>query len=233
MSEQNTYQFQAEIHQLLDILVHSLYTNREIFVRELVSNASDALDKYRFHTNTDAAAESDTPLEIKLIADKEAKTLTFVDTGVGMTADEVRANIGTIAHSGTAELTRMAAEGKDNLENLIGRFGVGFYSVYMVAEKVELRTRSYQEGAVPVEWISDGKSEYTISELSEDTPRGTTITVHLKEDFVSQFTNTAALKNIIRKHSNFVRFPITVDGERVNTVPALWREPKFQITKEQ
>ncbi|MUM77309.1 molecular chaperone HtpG [Pseudodesulfovibrio sp. F-1] len=233
MGKKTTHKFKAEVSQLLDILVHSLYTNKEIFLRELISNASDALEKVRFLT-TAQGGQDDTPLEIRIEADKDAKTVTVTDTGVGMTRDELMKNIGTIAHSGTAELTKMATEGKESLDTLIGRFGVGFYSVYMVADEVEVTTRSIEPGAKPMVWTSDGKTDYKLQELEEDgVARGTRIVVRLKDDLAGQFANAAHLKSIIKKHSNFINFPIHVDGERVNTVTALWREPKFQITSEQ
>ncbi|WP_147819385.1 molecular chaperone HtpG [Salidesulfovibrio onnuriiensis] len=233
MGKKSTHKFKAEISQLLDILVHSLYTNKEIFLRELVSNASDALEKYRFKSSSSENGGEDLPLEIRISADKDAGTLTITDTGIGMTADEVMANIGTIAHSGTAELTRLAQEGKESLDALIGRFGVGFYSAYMVADEVAVTTRSMDRDAKPVRWVSDGRTDYDLQELDEDLPRGTRIEVRLKEDLKDQFTNTAHLKSVINRHSNFVNFPIFVEEERVNTVPALWREPKFQIKPEQ
>ncbi|WP_243544808.1 molecular chaperone HtpG [Pseudodesulfovibrio tunisiensis] len=233
MSKKTTHKFKAEVSQLLEILVHSLYTNKEIFLRELVSNASDALEKYRFHTNSADNGDDSIPLEIRISVDPEAKTLTITDTGVGMTRDELMNNIGTIAHSGTAELTRLAQEGQESLDSLIGRFGVGFYSVYMVADEVELTTRSWQEDAVPMVWTSDGRTNYKLEQAPEDTPRGTSIKVMLKEDLASQFTNEAHLKSVIKRHSNFINFPIHVGDERVNTVSALWREPKFQIKAEQ
>ncbi|ADU61269.1 MAG: molecular chaperone HtpG [Pseudodesulfovibrio sp.] len=240
MGKKTTHKFKAEVSQLLDILVHSLYTNKEIFLRELVSNASDALEKVRFMTTAEGG-QDDTPLEIRIEADKDARTITITDTGVGMTRDELMKNIGTIAHSGTAELTRMAQEGKAPLDALIGRFGVGFYSVYMVADEVEVTTRSIEPDAAPVAWTSDGKNDYKLQDIDDATgenggesmARGTRIVVRLKEDLASQFTNTAHLKSVIKKHSNFINFPILVDGERVNTVTALWREPKFQITGDQ
>jgi molecular chaperone HtpG len=236
MGKKTTHKFKAEVSQLLDILVHSLYTNKEIFLRELVSNASDALEKVRFLTTAEGG-QDDTVLEIRIEADKDAKTITITDTGVGMTRDELMRNIGTIAHSGTAELTRMAQEGKASLDALIGRFGVGFYSVYMVADEVEVTTRSIEPDAVPVVWTSDGRNDYKLQDIDDATgesmARGTRIVVRLKEDLAAQFTNTAHLKSVIKKHSNFINFPILVDGERVNTVTALWREPKFQITSEQ
>ena len=232
MSKKTTHKFKAEVSQLLEILVHSLYTNKEIFLRELVSNASDALEKARFKATSQGAEDGVAP-EIRITADKDAGTVTITDTGVGMTREELMRNIGTIAHSGTAELTRLAQDGKENLDALIGRFGVGFYSVYMVADEVTVITRSMDEGAAPIAWTSDGRTDYKLQELEEDLPRGTRIEVKLKPDMVSQFANPAALKNIVKKHSNFINFPIFVDDERVNTISALWREPKFQITAEQ
>ncbi|QGY39744.1 molecular chaperone HtpG [Pseudodesulfovibrio cashew] len=232
MGRKTTHKFKAEVSQLLDILVHSLYTNKEIFLRELISNASDALEKVRFKA-TSEGSENDVAPEIRITADKDAGTVTVTDTGVGMTRDELMRNIGTIAHSGTAELTRMAQEGKESLDALIGRFGVGFYSVYMVADEVTVTTRSIEPDAQAIIWTSDGRTDYKLQELDEDLPRGTRIEVKLKEDMVSRFANEAALKNIVNKHSNFINFPIYVADERVNTVTALWREPKFQIKDKQ
>ncbi|MBA4356809.1 MAG: molecular chaperone HtpG, partial [Desulfovibrio sp.] len=247
MTAQATYEFKAEIKQLLDILVHSLYTEREIFLRELVSNASDALDKLRITSatsdaiNAQAAGDDEAPLEIRIEADKAGKLLTISDNGIGMTEAELVENIGTIAHSGSAHFLKALKEsggaaGQD-AGGIIGRFGVGFYSVFMVAGSVRITTRSHREGAMPVEWTSDGQGAYSIRELTGDEAaavlRGTKIEVSLKADLADQFTDAEGLRHIIRKHSNFIGFPILVDGERANTVPALWREPKFQITKEQ
>ncbi|BDQ33977.1 molecular chaperone HtpG [Pseudodesulfovibrio portus] len=232
MGRKTSHKFKAEVSQLLDILVHSLYTNKEIFLRELVSNASDALEKVRFKSQSEGEDDGVTQ-EIRITVDKDAGTLTITDTGIGMTRDELMRNIGTIAHSGTAELTRLAEEGKESLDSLIGRFGVGFYSVYMVADEVTVTTRSAEEGAAPIAWTSDGKTDYKLQELDEDRPRGTEIVVHLKKDLADRFTNEAHLKQIINKHSNFINFPIFVGEERVNTIQALWREPKFQITSDQ
>ena len=232
MGKKTTHKFKAEVSQLLDILVHSLYTNKEIFLRELISNASDALEKARFKTQ--AAGETDELApEIRITCDADAKTLTVTDTGVGMTRDELMRNIGTIAHSGTAELAKLAEEGKESLDSLIGRFGVGFYSVYMVADEVTVTTKSMDADAKPIAWTSDGRTDYKLQELDEDRPHGTEITVSLKEDLASQFTNEAHLKQVVKTHSNFINFPIFVADERVNTIQALWREPKFQIKAEQ
>jgi len=246
MTAQATYEFKAEIKQLLDILVHSLYTEREIFLRELISNASDALDKLRIvsASQAEAAADDETPLEIRIEADKDKKTLTISDNGIGMTEAELVENIGTIAHSGSASFLKALKESGPNgqtADGIIGRFGVGFYSVYMVAQSVKITTKSHRQDAMPVEWISDGQGAYTIRELTpgngadegQPVARGTTIEITLKDEHAAEFTEQDDLRQIIRKHSNFIGFPILVGGVRANTVPALWREPKFQITKEQ
>lgn len=233
MSAEKTFEFKAEIKQLLDILVHSLYTNKEIFLRELLSNASDALDKQRFESGAQDAGD-DRPLEIRIDLDKDAGTLAVSDSGIGMTREEIIANIGTIAHSGSAEFARRAAEAKGSgLDSLIGRFGVGFYSVYMVADSVEVTTQSFRPGAKAQVWTSDGRGAYTIREAGGEVQRGTRVLLQLKPDLAPQFTDPALVKEIIKRHSNFLSFPILLNGERVNTVPALWREPKFQVTPEQ
>ncbi|MBU1003665.1 MAG: molecular chaperone HtpG [Proteobacteria bacterium] len=226
-------QFKAEIKQLLDIITHSIYTNHEIFLRELVSNASDALDKLRFLTaGGQAVADADAPLEIRISADKDAGMLTIEDSGLGMTADELVTNIGTIAHSGSAQFMKEAKASGESLDNIIGRFGVGFYSVFMVADKVTITTRSATPEAAPVSWTSSGTGSYTMQELEADAPRGTRIEIHLKDE-AKKFAEERTIKDILRRHSNFINFPILVAGEQVNTQPALWREPKFKIKKEQ
>lgn len=233
MSQTDQFEFKTEIKQLLDIITHSLYTSREVFLRELVSNASDALDKLRFEQarSTDIK-DPDLELSIAITADKDKKTLTIADTGIGMTREELIRNIGTIAHSGSAEFIRQAMADKENSSNIIGRFGVGFYSVFMAADKVTIRTQSFRPDAKTVEWVSDGLGTYTIAELEDDAPRGTAITVQLKED-AAEFADKNQITSIIKKHSNFISFPILVQKEKVNTVPALWRENKFSITPEQ
>lgn len=233
MSQTDQFEFKTEIKQLLDIITHSLYTSREVFLRELVSNASDALDKLRFEQarSTDIK-DPDLELSIAITADKDKKILTITDTGIGMTREELIRNIGTIAHSGSAEFIRQAMADKENSSNIIGRFGVGFYSVFMAADKVTIRTRSFRPDAKTVEWVSDGLGTYTIAELEDDAPRGTAITVQLKED-AAEFADKNQITSIIKKHSNFISFPILVQEEKVNTVPALWRENKFSITPEQ
>ncbi|WP_461208950.1 molecular chaperone HtpG [Desulfocurvus sp. DL9XJH121] len=226
-------QFKAEITQLLDIITNSIYTNREIFLRELVSNASDALDKLRFMTaGGQEVADPEASLEIRISADKDAGTVVIEDTGVGMTADELVANIGTIAHSGSADFMREAKDSGENPDTIIGRFGVGFYSVFMVADEVAITTRSARPGEPAMSWVSQGAGSYTMEEAEGEAPRGTRIEIRLKDE-AKEFADEARLRQIVRTHSNFLSFPILVGGERVNTTQALWREPKFKITKEQ
>lgn len=247
-----TRQFRAEVRKVLHILTNSLYTNREIFLRELISNASDALDKLRFRISRgEKPRDAELPLEIRISIDKDAKTLIITDTGIGMTADELAENLGTIAKSGSEEfLADLAAEaetrtpkgnGKSSGEaeapdaaNIIGRFGVGFYSVFMVADKVEVTSRpAFGKDAAAHVWTSDGLGSYSIAPSDAAVPaRGTTVKAHLKDDAV-EFLEKFRVESAIRKHSAFVPFPIFVDGERVNTQPALWREPKSAVSKEQ
>ena len=249
-----TRQFRAEVRKVLHILTNSLYTNREIFLRELISNASDALDKLRFRINRgESPREPDLPLEIRISIDKDAKTLTIADTGLGMTAEELADNLGTIAKSGSEEfLAGLAAEsgtrkeksnGKGDGEaedatadaaNIIGRFGVGFYSVFMVADKVEVTSRpAFEKDAQAHVWISDGLGSYSVALSDAEEPkRGTVVKAHLKDDAV-EFLEKFRVESALRTHSAFVPFPVFVDGERINTQPALWREPKSSVTKEQ
>ncbi len=227
------YEFKAEVKKLLDILVHSLYTSREIFLRELISNASDALDKIRFESNRGTEiADKDLPLEIRIEFDEKKKLLTVTDTGIGMTRDELIANLGTIAKSGTEEFVRLLAETKADPGNMIGKFGVGFYSVFMVAKEVIVKSKSFLSTETGVEWKSDGLGEYEIAELDEKFPRGTRIEVYLKDD-ASEFAEKWRLENVIKKHSNFISYPIYLTNEKINTVSALWREPKSSVKKEQ
>lgn len=244
-----TRQFRAEVRKVLHILTNSLYTNREIFLRELVSNASDALDKLRFRVNRgESPREPELPLEIRISIDKEAKTLTIADTGLGMSAGELADNLGTIAKSGSEEfLAGLAAEARSAGEesgdkgdtaadaaNIIGRFGVGFYSVFMVADKVEVTSRpAFGEEARAHVWVSDGLGSYSVEASDAQEPRrGTVIRAHLKDD-AAEFLEKFRVESAIRKHSAFVPFPVFVDGERVNTQPALWREPRTSVSREQ
>ncbi len=226
------YEFKAEVKKLLDILVHSLYTSREIFLRELISNASDALDKIRFESNKGTDIEdNDLPLEVKIEFDEKKKLLTISDTGIGMTRDELITNIGTIAKSGTEEFVKLVSETKDYANNIIGRFGVGFYSVFMVAKEVTIRTKSFKKDEPAIEWKSDGLGDYEISELSDKIKRGTQIEIQLKDD-ASEFAEKWRLEQTIKKHSSFISFPIFIGKEKINTISAIWREPKSSVTKE-
>ncbi len=232
-STKHSYKFKAEIKQLLDILVHSLYTSREIFLRELISNASDALDKIRFESNKNTdIADKDLPLEIHVDFDEKKNTITISDTGIGMTKDELVKNIGTIAKSGSAEFLKSLAENKEDANNIIGKFGVGFYSVFMVAKEVVIKTKSYKPEEPAMLWHSDGTGSFEIEELTEPRKRGTTIEIYLKDD-AKEFADKYRLESIIKKHSNFIYFPIFVGKDKVNTVSAIWREPKTSIKKEQ
>lgn len=227
------YEFKAEVKKLLDILVHSLYTSREIFLRELISNASDALDKLRFESNRGfEILNNELPLEIKIEFDNKKNFISVTDTGIGMTRDEVISNIGTIAKSGTEDFIKLLAEAKSEVNNIIGKFGVGFYSVFMVAKEVVVKTKSFRKDEPAILWRSDGLGDYEISDLDEKISRGTRIEVYLKDD-AKEFAEKWKLESIIKKHSNFISFPIYVDKDKINTVSAIWREPKTSITKEQ
>jgi molecular chaperone HtpG len=223
------HKFKAEVRQLLDILAHSLYTNREIFLRELISNASDALEKMRFQILMGTEVfDKDSTLDIKIATDKEAGILTISDSGIGMTEQELINNIGTIAKSGTAEFLKTVAQDKKDSTNIIGKFGVGFYSVFMVAKEVIISTRSYLPEATAVRWRSEGTGTFEIESLSEGISRGTKIEIILKEA-ARDFTEKDKLAEVIQKHSNFIAFPITIEKEQVNKIRAIWREPKFQL----
>lgn len=233
------FEFKAEIKQLLDILIHSVYTSKDVFLRELISNATDALEKVRFlQASGQAVHDPDAALEIRLETktDGERKTLVISDSGIGMTESEVHENIGTIAHSGaTAFLQQLAKEGKAEAQkdvSLIGRFGVGFYSVFMVAERVVLTTRGAQGDALPITWMSDGLGSYAVESAPADTPRGTRIEIVLKADD-DKFADEDTLRDTIKRYSNFVPFPIRVNDEQVNQTSALWREPSSQVKDEQ
>jgi molecular chaperone HtpG len=195
------FHFKAEVKQLLDILVHSLYTSRDIFLRELISNSSDALDKLRFESNKGTEIiDSDLHLEIKIDFDEKKKIVTVHDTGIGMTRDELIKNIGTIAKSGTADFLKQLTDNKQDANNIIGKFGIGFYSVFMVAKEVVIKTKSFIKEEAPVMWRSDGLGDYEILDLDEDIKRGTTIEIHLKED-ASEFAEKFRLESIVKKNS--------------------------------
>jgi molecular chaperone HtpG len=226
--------FKAEIRQLLNILVHSLYTEREIFLRELISNASDALNRIRFEmlTNRDVL-EPDAELAIHIQADPEAGILTISDTGIGMTSEELAENLGTIAHSGVSAFIEASKDEETRLSEVIGQFGVGFYSIFMVADWVRVTSRSFRPQAEAAEWYATGEETYTLGP-AEKSNRGTTIQLKLKED-AAEFSQEHRLREIIRKHSDYVAFPIYLNqsDDQVNRQTALWRAAAREVAKEQ
>jgi molecular chaperone HtpG len=229
-----SFEFKAEIQQLLNILVHSLYTEREIFLRELMSNASDALNRIQFEmlTNRDVL-DPDAELAIRVEVDEGTRTLTISDTGIGMTYEDIVEDLGTIAHSGAAAFLKQLQEEKRPAVELIGQFGVGFYSVFMVAEQVRVVSRSYLPDAEAVEWVSDGGTNYHLARVDK-ADRGTRIEVKLKEE-AAEFASVWRLEQIIRKHSDYVAFPIYVGDkeEAVNRQTALWRQSPREVSEEQ
>lgn len=226
------HSFQAEVKQVLDIVVNSLYTDKEIFVRELVSNASDALEKLRHTQLTEKEIKDDNlDLEINITTDDAAGTLTIQDFGIGMTRDELIGNIGTIAHSGSKAFLEAIKESGGANENLIGQFGVGFYSVFMVAEKVDVFSHTWHTGGEGYLWSSDGSGEYTI-EASEGQRRGTKIVIKLKEEH-KEFAQESRIKSILERYSSFIEFPVNLNGEKVNTTQAVWLKSKSDVTEEE
>ena len=241
---QETRKFEAEVAQVLHLVTHSLYSHKEIFLRELISNASDACDKLRFEALADASLTADdADLRIQITWDPDARTISVRDNGIGMTRDEVVANIGTIASSGTRRyLEALSGEQKADAR-LIGQFGVGFYSAFVVADKVTVITRrAGQPTSAGVRWESDGKGEYTLEE-TDTAERGTTVVLHLKAD-EDEFLKAWQLRSLVKKYSDHVAFPIKmpkdVDGkpdpsewETVNSASALWSRPKSEITDDE
>lgn len=234
VSEPQTYTFQAEIQQLLNILVHSLYTDREIFLRELISNASDALNRFQFeHLTNPDVLDPDAELAIRISADKDAGVLVIEDTGIGMNRDELIENLGTIAQSGAANFLKRLQEQNGqgvSATDLIGQFGVGFYSVFMVADKVTVTSRSYRPDDTAWAWTSDGSTTFTV-EPADKASRGTAITIYVKDD-AKEFLEPYRLRAIVKKHSDFIAFPIYVDGEIANQQKALWRRPPRELTED-
>jgi len=241
-THKETLGFQAEVKQLLDLMIHSLYSNKEIFLRELISNASDAIDRLRFAAlSDDTLYENDTDYKIRVSYDKDARTITVADNGIGMTRAEVVEHIGTIAKSGTREFFQSLTGDQQKDATLIGQFGVGFYSSFVVADRVTLTTRhaglSPEEG---VTWESDGGGEYTLKTV-EKPGRGTEVTIHLREG-EDEFLNGARLRAIIHKYSDHIMQPIVMksedkekqnEDEVVNRASALWTRPKSEITEEE
>src|SRR3954453_5018291 len=242
-----TIEFQAEARQLLQLMIHSIYSTKDVFLRELISNSSDALDKLRLAAYRDKELEVDaatlSDLHIALETDPAERTLTVRDNGIGMTRDEVVALIGTIAKSGPADFLTKLKEAKDSAasQDLIGQFGVGFYASFMVADKVTLLTRKAgtTEG---VRWESTGEGTYTIQEV-EDAPQGTAVTLHLKpedaEDHLYDYASPAKIREIVKKYSDFITWPIRMAGEAgegeepktetVNSMKALWARSSSEV----
>ncbi len=263
MSSTQQHEFKTEVKQMLDLVIHSLYSNKEIFLRELISNASDAIDRARFEALKDPSLLEDSPeWKIKLLVDKDARTLTIRDNGIGMTAEEVEKNIGTVANSGTKHFLESLKAGKEELPpELIGQFGVGFYSAFMVADQVTLLTRRAGDKANGTRWVSQGDGFYTLEQAEKET-RGTDVILHLKEE-EGEFLEEWRLRGIVKKYSDFVEHPIVIDVERqepvkdeqgnevkdadgkpvppktvvreetLNSQKAIWLRPKAEVKKEE
>lgn len=253
-----TKQFQTEVQQLLDLVIHSLYSNKDIFLRELISNASDAIDKIRFeaHSN-EMLLEANSDWKIKLVPDKDAGTLTIRDNGIGMTIAEVEENIGTIARSGTkAFMQSLKDSTTSGNPELIGQFGVGFYASFMVADRVVLETRTAGAAEAGCRWESSGDGSYTIEECNREV-RGTEITLHLKDEF-KQYLDEWKIRSIVKKYSDYIQYPVVmditrsetpkgVDGEEIegagtiekteeqtlNSMKAIWARPRSEVTEEE
>lgn len=233
MSNSQTFEYQAEMKQLLHLIIHSLYTHPEVFLRELISNSSDALNKVRFLQLTENdLLDNDAELKISISVDKEAKTFSIEDSGIGMTKDELINNIGTIAKSGTKEFIESLKDGNNKgNENLIGQFGVGFYSAFMVTDKVTIETRKADKDSAGLRWTSEGEGAFTIEEIEKET-RGTKISFTLKES-AQEFADEWRIKEIIKKYSNFADFPIFFGEDKVNSVEAIWQKASKDIKDEE
>ncbi len=243
-THKETLSFQAEVNQLLKLMIHSLYSNKEIFLRELISNASDACDKLRFEAIANQALlEEDGELDIKVTIDKDKRTITISDNGIGMNRQEVMDNIGTIANSGTRKFIESMTGEQAKDSHMIGQFGVGFYSAFIIADKVTLTTRRAGETAdMGVTWESSGEGDYTIENIHQE-KRGTSVTLHLREG-EDEFLESYRVRNIISKYSDHISLPIkmlknddkgepTDEFEAINKASALWKRPKSDITEDE
>ena len=234
------YEFIAETKQLLNIVAKSLYSDKEIFIRELISNSSDAIEKLRYmqlneQTSVNAENNIERPYEIRLVVDDIKNTLILSDTGIGMTKEELIENLGTIAHSGSkAFLEKISNSQNQDGKNIIGQFGVGFYSAFMVSDTVEVITKSFKPNEKAYKWSSSGDGSYEISEVNEDVgfQSGTKIIMNLKKES-DEFAKVDRIKAIIKKYSNFVRYPIYLNEEKINILQALWLSDSKSITEEQ
>ncbi|MDO9085743.1 MAG: molecular chaperone HtpG [Anaerolineaceae bacterium] len=231
----STHHFKAETRQLLNILIHSLYTERDIFLRELISNASDAISRLNFEllTNKDLL-DPDVEPKIRIKINKENKTITISDTGIGMDQNEVIENIGTIAHSGAREFLDAATKtGETDLSNIIGQFGVGFYSAFMVSDSIEVISRSFRMTDSAIHWISDGGETYTLEKGTREN-RGTEIILHLKDD-ASEYLEEYRIRQIIKRHSDYIPYPIYLNEneEQINRQTAIWRQQPQSVKEEE
>ena len=244
-------EFQTEVSQLLDLVINSLYSKKEVFLRELLSNASDAMDRSRFEALTDKTQQADSPYRIQIVPNKEAGTLAISDNGIGMTAEEVEKNLGTVASSGTKRFLQAMKE-KAGAPELIGQFGVGFYAAFMVADKVDVLTR--RRGAAPVLWSSDGKGSYEVSEGDPEAADGTTITLHMRED-AKEYLDSWRIEDVVRTYSDYLAYPVMLcpdpsekiepkkdkDGKelppepreprQINSMKAVWKKSKEEAKK--
>ena len=224
--------FKAETKELLNLMIHSIYTNKEIFLRELISNANDAIDKLKFQSLTNnELLKGDDKFKIEISVDKDNRTLTIKDNGIGMTYDEVDENIGTIAKSGSKVFKEQLEAAKKADIDIIGQFGVGFYSAFIVADKVTLETRSpYSENGV--RWVSSGDGNYEIEEISKEN-RGTEITLHLKDgEEYSEFLEEWKIKDLVKKYSNYIRYEIYFKDEVINSTKPIWKRDKKELKDE-
>lgn len=236
-STKETIDFKAEVAQVLNLVINSLYSHPEVFLRELISNASDAIDKHKHHTLTDEAFPKPAhPYAIKITPNKEKKTLVISDNGIGMSREEVIANIGTIASSGTKAFLEQMKTNKEKNMDLIGQFGVGFYSAFMVAKQITVETKRAGQETAAIRWISDGTGGYSLEEIEKSEP-GTQITLEMKDDQV-KFLEEWEIKGIVKKYSDYVSHPISLVNEKgeeetINKVTAIWRRAKSDIKEEE
>jgi len=199
----------------------------------LISNASDALEKIRFISlKSEEYADKNLPLEIKIKIDKDSKKLIFSDTGIGLTIEEAIENLGSIAKSGAEDFLKLISENKNEVNNIIGRFGVGFYSAFMVAKEICVKSKSYKSDSKPILWKSEGNGIFEAYEIEENIPRGTSVELLLKDDAL-EFLEKNTIVSAIKKHSNFISYPIYIENEKINTIEAIWRKPKNQISKDE
>ncbi len=229
----NTFEFKAEMKQLLHLIINSLYTNPDVFLRELVSNASDALNKVRYLQLTQKdIASPELPLQIKIELDEEKNTFSIEDTGIGMSYEDLSTKLGTVASSGTLEFIKQMKNGDKKIDgNMIGQFGVGFYSAFMVTDEITVETKAAEGDGKAWKWVSDGQGTYQIEESSKE-DRGTKISFKLKDGH-KEFSKSFSIKNIIRKYSNFVDYPIYLGEEQINSKGALWHKSKNDVTNEE